>query len=437
MDANEPQDKRPDSTEEHSHKNLWLTELGLVAGCAVIFLAFLTGLINLYFPEGTTLVDDEYQNRFDDIAGTGDVVLGIKSEKPGAKHIVAGEIIQIQRRVQRRRARSLTWSNASVGDEFARNDAVQTFARSTALVQINDSSRLTIGENSRIVFDAEEASPFGDKQKSVLVMMNGELSGTLSGNENVLFGVNLPNSDVTLISEVPGNDIKFLITVNEDQSTTVNLHGGSATIVGRDGQRQTISANQSMTIDSSGTSMGVNKLPSTPPTTAPDNHTLVTYRNVPKEVVFDWEPIGKADRYRLVVARDAEFTDRIVDDDVVGTSFTHGALEAGDYYWHVRSRVGWSQSNNSIVRQLRIVQDLDAPKLQLDPPPEDIAAGNWRLSGQTDSDASVYVDGVLITHDNGRIDQPIELQPGANIITVRAMDSVGNLNYASLSINAK
>ena len=39
--------------------------------------------------------------------------------------------------------------------------------------------------------------------------------------------------------------------------------------------------------------------------------------------------------------------------------------------------------------------------------------------------------------ENGRIDHPIDLKPGANLIVVKAMDEVGNFNYASISVNAK
>ena len=114
-----------------------------------------------------------------------------------------------------------------------------------------------------------------------------------------------------------------------------------------------------------------------------------------------------------------------------------GALGSGTYYWSVRSRNGWSQSEPSSVRRLRVVQDMDPPTLEIDPPPDTILAGAWRLRGRTDADATVFIDEVLVAHNNGRIDYPIELRPGANVIVVKAIDSVGNLSYAPLQVNAK
>jgi hypothetical protein len=174
-----------------------------------------------------------------------------------------------------------------------------------------------------------------------------------------------------------------------------------------------------------------------PQITAPASDMAVTYRNVPAQVQFSWNAIADADRYHILIARDREFSDRVVDDDVIGTTFTHGALGPGTYYWYVRSRVGWSQSDRSPVRRLTVTQDLVPPTLELDPPPDTIQAGPWRLHGRTDADANVFVDEIPVEHQGGRIDHPVELRPGANVITVTAVDDVGNISYAPLLVNAK
>jgi hypothetical protein len=89
------------------------------------------------------------------------------------------------------------------------------------------------------------------------------------------------------------------------------------------------------------------------------------------------------------------------------------------------------------VRRLRVIQDTAPPSLELESPPATVTAGQWRLLGKTETGARLYVDNSLVPHDNGRIDHPIDLKPGANLIVVKAMDEVGNFNYASISVNAK
>ncbi len=416
---------------------LAVSEIGLVAGSVAVFFVFLMLLIRVHFPQGTSLGENQVWSL--NATAERDIDLEFGSATALAAQFFAAEILTIQRRVQRRGAHSLAWSDANVGDTFTQNDAVQTFARSTALLRVNDQSRITIGQNSLIVFDKREADPFVAQQGSALVMINGELSGTLTSPDDApfAFGVTLPSSELTLVRRRQDDNVKFLVTVNDDQSTTVNLHGGSAEIVGRDGRRTRITEDQSVTIDSTGTQLTVTNLPDAPRSRGPQNETTVTYRNVPETVEFSWEAAANADRYHIVIARDAEFLDRVVDDDVIGTSFRHGALSPGTYYWHVRSRVGWTQSEMSAVRRLRVIQDTAPPSLEIESPPATVTAGEWRLHGRTESGARLFVDDAEVAHDNGRIDHAIELKPGANIIVVKAMDGVGNLNYASISVNAK
>jgi hypothetical protein len=415
-----------------------LSEFGLVVGAVAVFFVFLTVLIRVYFPQGTSLGENQSWSTAL-LPDAGDVDLEFSSTSSSFAEIFAGEILTIQRRVQRRGSNSLAWSEANVGDTFTQNDAVQTFAKSTALLKVNEQSRITIGQNSLIVFEKRAADPFVAQQGSALVMINGELSGTLTSDDDSPFelGLTLPSSDLTLVRRSQDEEVEFLVTVNDDQSTTVNLHGGSAEVTGRDGRRVTINENQSVTIDASGTELRVSNLPSAPRSTGPVNSETVTYRNVPETIEFTWDAVPNADRYHVVIARDAEFSDRVVDDDVIGTSFRHGALGPGTYYWHVRSRVAWAQSRMSTVRRLRVIQDTAPPILELESPPATVAAGQWRLHGKTDTGAQLYVDDTPVPHDNGRIDHPIELIPGANIIVVKAMDEVGNLSYASIAVNAK
>ncbi len=248
--------------ERRQARFVWLSEATMVAVCVLVFFGFLSILIRVFFPEGRSLIADPTGSVIVDTSWRGDVELGIDTIGGNVEQLFAGEILKIQRRVQQRGANTLAWNDASIGDKIVRNDAVQTFTRSTALLEINDKSRLTIGENSLIVFDQQQADPFLRGSNSVLVMIDGELSGTLStaDRSRFRFGVNLPNGDVVLKPGKSGDDVEFLITVNSDRSTTVNIHNGTAQIVATDGTMRTIGDNQTITIDSSGTELRVSEL---------------------------------------------------------------------------------------------------------------------------------------------------------------------------------
>ena len=280
--------RKPSSRFRRRAALMALSEFGLVVGVVAVFFVFLTVLIRVYFPQGTSLGENQSWSTAM-LPDGGDVDLEFSST-PSFAEIFAGEILTIQRRVQRRGASSLAWSEANVGDTFTQNDAVQTFAKSTALLKVNEQSRITIGQNSLIVFEKRAADPFVAQQGSALVMINGELSGTLTSDSDSPFelGITLPSSDLTLVRRRQDEEVEFLVTVNDDQSTTVNLHGGSAEITGRDGKRVTINENQSITIDASGTELMVSNLPSAPRSTGPVNRETVTYRNVPETIDFTW-----------------------------------------------------------------------------------------------------------------------------------------------------
>ncbi len=208
---------------------VWITELGMVGGCVAVFFFFLVTLIGVYFPQGSTLVGERNDELFGELNDAAGVDLQIDSQA-SAQDAYAAKIVRMQRRVQRRGGRSLAWDDAHLGDKFVQDDAVQTFARSTALLEIGDTSYLTVHENSLIVFNHQEADPYLGGQQTVMLMIEGELSGKISGENasGIQFAVNLPNSEVTLAARIPGEEVEFQITVNDDQSTTVNLHSGIA-----------------------------------------------------------------------------------------------------------------------------------------------------------------------------------------------------------------
>ena len=249
-----------------------LYEFGLVAAAVGVFFVFLFLLLRFYFPEGTGIESEI--DALPPLARSGtDVSYAVGDDVVVDVEFFAARIVDIQRRVQRRRAESLTWNDAAVGEAVQQNDAVQTFARSTALLEVNETNRLTIGQNSLIVFDQQDVDPFLTNRNSVLVMINGELSGTLTADRGTRFnfGITLPNSGVTLVRDNPDEDIDFLITVNEDQSTTVNLYSGSARIIGRDGTAVPVPSNHSATIDSSGSQISILELPIPPRSDSPVN----------------------------------------------------------------------------------------------------------------------------------------------------------------------
>ena len=86
----------------------------------------------------------------------------------------------VRRDVKIRSADSIAWINASEGNTVGNRDAVQTFNNSRARVDFETDNELRIGQNSLVVFRSGAADPFLERHDPAVVVMSGELSGTVN-----------------------------------------------------------------------------------------------------------------------------------------------------------------------------------------------------------------------------------------------------------------
>ncbi len=144
MDMNEENQNFDNETEavneRYKARFVLLSEASMVGGCMLAFFGFLTILIRVLFPEGTSLLVDSDGHILADTSWSGDVELSIDATGGSVDTLFAGEILKIQRRVQHRGANTLTWNDADIGGKIMSNDAVQTFSQSTAVMQVNNDS---------------------------------------------------------------------------------------------------------------------------------------------------------------------------------------------------------------------------------------------------------------------------------------------------------
>ena len=93
---------------------LALSEIGLVIGSLAVFYVFLTVLTRIYFPVGLGLSADVSPGPDAGLPGSDTVRLEVSTETSLLERLFAGEILGIQRNVQRRGANSLTWEATNV-----------------------------------------------------------------------------------------------------------------------------------------------------------------------------------------------------------------------------------------------------------------------------------------------------------------------------------
>lgn len=405
-------------------------DVGVLLATLLIFLLFVTLLIRVVFPEG---------HRLGDAISVGDSAL-FKADEIG--HVdVAGSSVgkignfiahlgDIRREVKIRPADSIAWSNASEGTTVHNRDAIQTFSRSRARVDFTRDNELRIGQNSLVVFRSGAADPFLERRDPAVVVMSGELTGTVNADYGAL-GVQFPAGLVELTAtDQSGPAVEFRVGTNPDGSSTIAIYSGQAN-VNIAGEHYRVSANQGLTIAEDGSTSGARTLPSSPLIRAPQDNAVAKYLAAPPRVSFLWDRLPGVHHYRLEIAADPGFEEILADEYLVEPSFTHGNLSSGDYFWRMSARDGWVQGPTSTPRRLSVVRDSTPPSLKLRPVQE-VTAGRYALRGETAPDAKVYVLGQQVkTSADGSFEFLFTPNPGAQSIVVESIDAVGNVAYSS------
>jgi hypothetical protein len=414
--------------EIHTVSRRWLgwLDVGVLLVTLLVFVLFLMLLGKLVFPEGASLGDIMARDYDAESIRRGQSSVGFEGDGFGDFGNFVARLSDVRRDVKIRRADSVAWSDAQIGRAVVNDDALQTFANSRARVDFVTDNELQIGQNSLVIFRSNRADPFLQKRDPAVVVMQGELGGSVNEGFGA-FAVQLPAGVAVLSADAEtGAPADFKLSVNPDKSSTIAMYAGKA-VVDINGKQYELRANQALTVSEDGRTAGIRDVPGVPRIRAPQGNTVAQFRDLPPRVDFEWGNVSRAQNYRLEVARDTNFEEIVVDEYLNETAFTHGNLAEGDYYWRVSARSGWVQGPVSQARRLFVAQDLEAPALELSPIRQ-TATGEYRLSGRTSPDARVYVRGEAVeVSADGTFEYLFSTAPGAHAILVEAIDPVGNI----------
>ena len=403
----------------------------VVAVGLIIFLLFLWLLISTYFPAGTGILNDLKATTNSEQNRRSGKTLSFENEREGR---VIAELVDFRRDVKIRPAEAPNWSAARRGNSFRFHDSLQTMSRSSAIISLQDAGRLTVGPNSLIVFRAENQNVILPDQTTTMVLMDGMVGAKLSMESeavrNLEFGI--PGGIVRLLGGTKsGDDLKFTLSVNPDKSSSLALYGGQAEVTAG-GRTVRLGPNEGITIGDDGVLLNARALPSTPSTNLPENGREVRFRNLAPTVEFKWQQVSRASEYYFELARDAGFTDIVADSRLPLTKMSHQNLSAGRYFWRVTALDGWHRSRPSNVSSVNLVRDLQAPALIVEPVATVPGQLQAVVSGHAEIGSQIFVQGERAGEsNNGRFRHVVKLNAGANLITVEAIDQVGNVSYAT------
>lgn len=431
--------------DEHKQDNLINSEQRLMPGrsmdvvvagiglAAFVLLMFL--LSRWLFPVGVSLKDDG-ADATAGARGTRTSHSLSYSEQTTAANSTVAQLVSVRRNVQIKEHDSLAWTSAEQGLDLADQDSLQTLSYSGATVRLEDSSVLKVGPNSMIVFQASAKDLFTPRRTNSIVMMEGTLSGDFASADGnpLLLEVALPNG---LARFIPGDSdaaVAFNINVNPDLSSSVSVHSGKG-VISVGGQTLSIEEQHGVTISINGDVIEQGRLPGQPLAVSPQSGSVYQYRNIPPPLVFSWKASSPDDSYRLRLARDAEMTDIVIDERFPMQEFSYQGLQDGTYYWQVSALDGYIEGPAAGPNRLSVVRDEQPPTLEL--LSSEHLDGQVRVRGRTEPGVRVYVQGEAITTSSGAFETTVEIDPGATLIIVEAVDEAGNVAYESQIINSK
>ncbi len=361
----------------------------------------------------------------------------------GGNEPVAAYLTYKKNDVRGRRAGEIVWTATDLDMALHDRDAVQTLKNSRAIVTFDATNFLDLDENAMVIIKRLEDNPILRDRRTFLVMVEGNLRGRIEATpeRNMDVAVTTAAGEIRVkTSKIPERRADFAVKVNPDQSTSLTVFEGQATLTAS-GKTVTVKQNEV-------TRVAPNQAPSEPapipPAVAlhlPVSAAQYDYRDFPPRIVFDWEGSDPGYRYHIQVGRDPLFRDRVLDEVTTKRWFLFGNLRAGDYRWRVSviNKDGLEGAAGE-ARPITVRRDLDAPRLVLLSPSSKgtIKTDRILVRGRSETGARVFVNGKPVAVEaDGSFSQKAALKEGVNVIVVEAVDPAGNTAYETRIINRK
>lgn len=197
----------------------------------------------------------------------------------------------------------LEWNPATLGMGLFRLDEVNTLRRAGAALRFRDESTLVMDENALVVIYGDLPAP---KQPGGVSLVDGELRLALSALRQKALAVATPAAQVETAAKTEG-----VVAVDGSQTSRVSIFDGSAAIAAT-GAKVTVPSNSGTRVRAGLAPEAVTVLPGTP-VLAPETPRFVVWQGPGTAVELRWAPSERATRYRVQLARDELFVDRVED----------------------------------------------------------------------------------------------------------------------------
>ncbi len=231
-----------------------------------------------------------------------------------------------------------------------------------------------------------------------------------------------------------GKSVRVGVKTLSGGSNALVSRAGTVKVIGPDGTEIILEENTATTLGPGGLLAAPRALLRAPALASPRDGKVYAFQRKAPRVKLRWKPVNRADAYRIVVARDPEFNNIFVDEILQRTSLLAHNVEPGSYYWRVKAQdADGIEGAFSTTRTIKTTLDDTPPQLTVAFPPDMFVSPGPKVEvrGKTDRGSRVRINGhtVPVAPDGG-FTHTLDLAEGAMLITVEAIDSAGNVEYA-------
>ena len=370
------------------------------------------------------------------------------SEMPTPELLLGGEsgvlpggalatLVRFERSVKSKRADELIWEQAQEKMDLYGNDAVRTFDRSWAHILFGHGDIIEVDENTLIIITKRESR----NNELSLALLSPALLRKIADRpeeeQERLLQEAIDAREVRIVKIAgagpDGEGVRVGVKTLSDQSNSLISRAGTVKVIGPDGTEIILDENMATTLGPDGVLAAPRALLRAPVLASPRDGRLYTFQRKIPRVKLSWKRVNGAAAYRIVMARDAEFNSIFVEEILRKTSLLAYNMEPGSYYWRVKAQdADGIEGDFSSIRTIKTARDDVPPQLAIDFPPDMFIAPGPKLEirGKTNRGARVRINGhtVPVARDGG-FTYTLDLEEGATLITVEAIDSAGNVEY--------
>ncbi len=334
--------------------------------------------------------------------------------KPGMRLLISAtapdaRITSLRPHVNAKKPGRRTWEEAQKGRALYRLDQVNTLADANALVTFRDGSALYMDQQALVVIYGVYVGKKQRQKTGSVELVQGDMRLKLQSLRGEGARVDTP------VAQVAPEARELAVGVSKDKTARISVFDGKATVASK-GKKVTVDQGYGTRVEQGKPPEPPQPLPASPEWDAPGIRDVwVTGADGTASPEIAWKGVEGAESYKLEVARDEGFGDRLrVEPRAAGAPLreTLAALGPGRYFTRVSGVNG-----AGLLGMPSAARILDVVRVKADNAPDCAATGEVRVALEGPVELDLYVDGKpaaspLVVRGVGA--HALKLAPGAD-----------------------